>query len=203
MRQAYHALRGISGLRPFKAKDCVARLYNRLNGDYRVLHALCRFFLEHTGPSHEIGDRKMLPFLVNMARLYELFVAKWLINHMPAGLRLKAQEKVDVGEGETLSFKIDLVLYAIETGKAICVLDTKYKAPDQPGTDDVSKVTAYAEMKNCSEAVLIYPAPLARPLALKLGKIQVRTMIFSLEGDLEEQGALFLKSLLEIVERQR
>ena len=145
----------------------------------------------------------MLPFLVNMARLYELFVANWLISHLPSGLRLKAQEKVNVGEGEALSFKIDLVLYDTETGKTICVLDTKYKAPKQPGTDDVAKVMAYAEIKGSSDAILVYPVPLAKPLVLKLGYIQVRSMTFSLEGDLEEQGALFLKGLIEIVARQK
>jgi 5-methylcytosine-specific restriction enzyme subunit McrC len=42
------------------------------------MHALCRFFLECRGPGHETGDRKMIPFLVNMNNLYELFVARWL-----------------------------------------------------------------------------------------------------------------------------
>ena len=78
VRRAYRALRGLVSTQPCSPQDCVGRLYNRLNDDYHPLHALCRFFLEHSGPSHEVGDRTVLPFLVNMERLYELFVAVWL-----------------------------------------------------------------------------------------------------------------------------
>lgn len=195
VRRAYRALRGMTSLKPFKPKDCIARLYNRLNTDYQPLHALCRFFLEHSGPSHELGDRKMLPFLVNMGRLYELFVAEWLKSHLPSNLLLKIQEKVDVGEGQTLSFKIDLVLYDAETGKAICVVDTKYKTPEHPGTEDVSKVVTYAEMKGCKEAILVYPTPLKRQLDAHFGEIRVRTIYFNLEGDLEAAGEDFKTQL--------
>ena len=62
------ALQGIE-IKSFHPRDCSRRIYNRLNEDYRQLHALCRFFLENSGPSHDIGNRKMLPFLVNMDRL--------------------------------------------------------------------------------------------------------------------------------------
>ena len=56
VRRAYHSLRGFSSLLPFKPCDCIGRIYNRLNDDYQVLHSLSRFFLEHSGPSHELGD---------------------------------------------------------------------------------------------------------------------------------------------------
>ena len=54
---------------PVGADRCVGRTYNRLNADYEPMHALCRFFLENSGPAHARGDRSMLPFLVNMPRL--------------------------------------------------------------------------------------------------------------------------------------
>jgi len=197
VRKAFHSLRGLTSIKSFKPRDCIARLYNRLNDDYQPLHALCRFFLDHSGPSHDLGDRTMLPFLVNMARLYELFVSEWLKAHFPANLTLRIQEKVDVGEYETLTFKIDLVLYDSETGNALCVLDTKYKAKEKPETDDVAKVVTYAEMKGCQKAFLIYPAPLSIPYNGKFGKIQVKSMVFPLSGDIEKAGHIFMKSLLE------
>ncbi|MCX7038200.1 MAG: hypothetical protein NT005_03560 [Spirochaetes bacterium] len=43
---------------------------------------MCRFFLESSGPTHEPGGNLMLPFLVDMARLFELFVAEWLQQHI-------------------------------------------------------------------------------------------------------------------------
>jgi len=195
VRRAYHALRGFSSLLPFRPSDCIGRIYNRLNDDYQVLHSLCRFFLEHSGPSHEFGDRNMLPFLVNMERLYELFVAEWLKAHLPSSIILSVQEKVDVGDDQALTFNIDLVLYDSETGDALCVLDTKYKSKGNPVANDVAQVMAYAEMKDCKEAVLIYPVPLNSPLIKSDGRIHVKGMTFSLDGDLEEAGQSFLNSL--------
>lgn len=197
IRQAYRALRGLVSVQPCSPQDCVGRLYNRLNDDYHPLHALCRFFLEHSGPSHEMGDRTVLPFLVNMERLYELFVAEWLKAHLPHNVLLKVQEKVDIGEGEALTFTIDLVLYAAETGKARCVLDTKYKAKEKTEPDDVAQVVAYAEMKGCNAAVLVYPVPLPRPLDESVGNIRVQSMTFSLKGDIEEAGQSFVKCLFD------
>jgi 5-methylcytosine-specific restriction enzyme subunit McrC len=197
VRRAYHALRGLATIVPFKPCDCIGRLYNRLNEDYHRLHALCRFFLEHTGPSHESGDRKVLPFLVNMARLYELFVAEWLkADHLPNDFFLKVQEKVEVGKEQAMTFKIDLVLYNRSSEKALCVLDTKYKAHESPDQDDVAKVVAYAEMKECTKAFLVYPTHLQKGVDASFGKIQVRSMTFSLSGDLEQSGQLFLTELL-------
>lgn len=197
VRRAYRALRGLVSIQPCGPSDCVGRLYDRLNEDYQPLHALCWFFLEQSGPSHEIGDRTVLPFLVNMERLYELFVAEWLKAHLPHGLLLSVQEKVDVGEGQVLTFTIDLVLSDAETGKAVCVLDTKYKAGEKPDPDDVAKVVAYAEMKGCRDAVLVYPVSLVRPLDEWVGNIRVQSMTFSLKGDLEEAGKAFVQRLLE------
>ena len=77
---------------------------------------------------------------------------------------------------------------------ALLVLDTKYKAPDRPGNDDISQVVTYANIKDCQEAVLIYPTPLN--LDVMIGKIRVRSLTFSLDGDLEQAGSRFLDDLL-------
>ena len=194
VRRAYQSLRGLASPQPFSPQDCVSRLYNRLNDDYHPMHALCRFFLEHSGPTHEIGERTMLPFLVNMARLFELFVAEWLQAHLPNGLLLSVQENVDVGEENAMRFNIDLVLSDAETGETYCVLDTKYKA--RPDQSDVNQVVTYAEIKSCNRAVLIYPESISEPLDEWFGKIRVQNMTFSLEGDLEKAGRLFLENLV-------
>ena len=80
--------------------------------------------------------------------------------------------------------------------KALCVVDTKYKAPESPSTDDVAQVVAYAEAKGCTEAVLVYPVRLHRPLDASVGDIRVRTLTFPLDGDLDEGGEGLLESLL-------
>jgi 5-methylcytosine-specific restriction enzyme subunit McrC len=196
VRRAHHLLQGSVALRPYSPQACVGRLYNRLNEDYQPLHALCRFFLENSGPSHQVGDRKMLPFMVNMTRLYELFVAEWLLSHLPASWKLKVQEQFNIGDNNTFSFNIDLVLYDANTGLPRCVLDTKYKTAAGPTTDDISQVVAYAEAKGCHEAILIYPLALGRPLDGLIGDIHVHSMTFSLTGDLHQAGQDLVRRLL-------
>ncbi|MEG4426617.1 MULTISPECIES: 5-methylcytosine restriction system specificity protein McrC [unclassified Microcoleus] len=195
VRKAFHALQGFVTLKHFKSEACIDRTYHRLNQDYQLLHALCRFFLDNTGPCHETGDREMLPFLIDMAKLYEQFVAEWLKANTPKGFEVEPQHRV---EHDTNYFdKIDLIIRDSETKKVQYVLDTKYKAPDKVAKDDLNQIVAYANAVNCKNAILIYPQNLdEQKLNIKHGDIQVRSLTFSLDSDLNEAGKTFLTSLL-------
>jgi 5-methylcytosine-specific restriction enzyme subunit McrC len=157
VRQAYHALEESVTLQPYSAADCVGRRYNRLNEDYRRASCAVPFFLEGSGPSHHVGQHNMLPFLIDMSRLFELFVAQWLRTHLPAHVRMQEQERVLLGAQSNLSFQIDIVLGDKISGQVLTVLDTKYKRSSQPSAEDVAQVVAYAQAKGCREAVLVYP----------------------------------------------
>ena len=182
-------------VRQFGAADCVDRVYNRLNEDYRPLHALCRFFLEHSGPGHQSGDHLVLPFLVNMARLYEEFVAQWLKANLPRSLSLRIQQPIPIG-GEA-TFEADLVLYDRVEGVVRAVLDTKYKRPVKADPADISQVVTYAEAVGCRQAILVYPAALLTPFDEMVGDIRVRSLTFSLAGDLEAAGEQFLMEFVQ------
>jgi 5-methylcytosine-specific restriction enzyme subunit McrC len=195
IRRAYRTLQGTVSQTPFNATDCINRLYHRLNDDYRPLHGLCRFFLEQSGPSHHVGDRVMVPFLVDMAALYEKFVAQWLRQNLPEHLALKAQENVDVDPNGRLKIIIDLVITDKNTGETRFVLDTKYKAPDKAANHDFYQIFFYARAKNSPQALLIYPTPLSAPLNFHRDGIHIRTITFPLDGDLDENGRAFLASL--------
>ena len=197
VQKAYRLLQGTVTLTDYPAEACLGRHYNRLSEDYQPLHALCHFFLDHSGPSHQMGRRRMIPFLVSMERLFEKFVAEWLVAHLPPHLKLQAQEKIDIDTEGKLSFRADLVIYEVATGLPLWVLDTKYKAADVPATEDISQVTAYAAFKRCPEAILIYPSPLRRPLDTRRDTIRVRSLTFALDDDLETAGQQFLQTLLE------
>jgi 5-methylcytosine-specific restriction enzyme subunit McrC len=54
----------------------------------------------------------------------------------------------------------------------------------------------HPEAKGCKEAVLVYPVPLARTFDEKIGDIRVRSMTFSLSGDLDRSGESFINELL-------
>lgn len=162
------------------------------------MHALCRFFLEHTGPTHEVGDRQMFPFLVNMARLYELFVARWLKRDLPKGYRLVAQKRVSLNEQDQFGINIDLVIYEHGSDTPVCVLDTKYKAPNAPSPSDLQQMVAYAAAKRAPRAVLIYPIALPRQFNARYGAsdIVVETLTFGLDRDLNVEGTDFLSGLI-------
>ena len=196
IRHGYRNISHITTLQPFTPLDCVGRTYNRLNQDYEPLHALCRFFLENSGPSYETGDQNMLPFMVNMARLFELFVAEWLIVHLPEKYQLEKQESVKFGQSGDISFLIDLVISNKASGEPLCVLDTKYKAPDSPSQDDIAQINLYAGLKNCNEGILVYPELLKYPMNSIVKGVKIRSATFSLDGDLEEAGQRFLAKIL-------
>ena len=194
VRKAFHALQGFVTLKPFKSEACIDRNYHRLNEDYQLLHALCRFFLDNTGPSHESGDREMLPFLIDMANLYEQFVAEWLKENTPKGFFVKQQHRVT--HDQNYFDRIDLLLGDSETKKVQYVLDTKYKAPDKVANNDIHQIVAYANALKCQNAIIVYPQNLKQPLDIKNDDIRVRSLTFSLDSDLNEAGETFLKSLL-------
>lgn len=197
LRQTYHTLRNTATLTPFTAKDCEGRTYHRLNQDYQPLHALCRFFLDYLTPSHTQGDHSTLPFLVDMARLYERFLANWLKVHLPPHLCLQAQERV---QSSDRTFNLDLVICDRTTQKTQFVLDTKYKTPKQASNADIYQIAFYTQLKHCSKGILIYPQPLQNPLNLTENDCHIQSATFALNQDLETTGQQFLQDLLEIAE---
>lgn len=194
VREAVRALRGTVTLKSYSAADTVGRSYDRLNEDYRPLHALCRFFLENVGPIHETGEHAFLPFLVDMARLYESYVASWLRAHLDAGFRLDAQQSYALGPGGTPRITIDLVLRDRRTGETVAVLDTKYKTDASPSASDLQQIVAYAVARDCRRAVLIYPRPLSTPFNSRYGRsrVEVSTTHVSPDGEIGEVLAEWL-----------
>lgn len=196
VRRAYRQLARTVTVEQQTARSCTGRHYTRLNDDYRPLHTLCRFFLDNMGPTHDAGDRAMIPFLVNMNWLFEKFVAEWMAKHLPERFELRAQEAVTVSDEAGLRFNLDLTLYDRETKAPVAVLDTKYKTAEAVGNPDFYQIVTYAKVKGAPLAVLIYPTQLAMPLDLKIGDTRVRGLTFPLAGDLEADGQAFLDRLL-------
>ena len=196
VRKVLRAMLSVVSLTPTASGDCVLRGYHRLNEDYRPVHALCRLILENIGPSHEIGQHQMLPFIVNMSHLFELFVAEWLTASIDPKYACQPQQRVQVGDADDLEFRIDIVICDTGTMRPLCVIDTKYKIPDRPSPADIAQAVTYATLKDCRDAVLVYPKRLDHPLDLVIGKIRVRSMTFSLDGNLDDEGRRFLDELL-------
>jgi 5-methylcytosine-specific restriction enzyme subunit McrC len=195
IRKAFNCLKGLVLLEKLDPSDCHSIVYNKLNFDYKPLHLICSFFLEHSGPSLQSGERKMIPFLVNMNVLYEKFVAKWLENNIPNNIKIGTQKQIVIGEDCKVSFRADLILYEKENTKPICILETKYKIPERPESSDVAQAIAYSEIINCNTAIIVYPEPLRFPIDEKPNQIRIKSMTFSVSDDLEFAGMKFLIEL--------
>jgi 5-methylcytosine-specific restriction enzyme subunit McrC len=172
---------------------CLDRDYNRLNLKYEPLHHLCWFFLANCGPVFDTGEHMIRSFLLNIDKLFETFVARWLQKRLPdEGLMVEPQYSFNV---QHLEFKVDILIKNSE-GATLAVLDTKYKDADKPRQDDVSQVVTYALANKCTDAILVYPSPVTMPLDSLVGDIRVRSLWFDLGKDLEEAGNELVTSLL-------
>ena len=194
VQRAYRVMRGLTRVQALPAHKCLNRLYNRLNDDYRTMHALSWFFLANRGPTHVSGGRQIIPFLVQMDRLFEDFVAQWIERHLPSEWELGIQVPK---EAEPLRFVIDMVLYERASQHPICVVDTKYKVPDKPSHEDINQVVTYAKLVGCHEAVLVYPEEMLPPLDVAIGDIHVRSAAFPLDSNLDAAGKSLLAKLLQ------
>lgn len=193
VHRAFHALQGYVNLYPFTAADCRDRHYSRLNQDYRYLHLLCQFFLDRTAPTHNQGQRSSFSFLIDMASLYETFVAAWLKRYLPPHLQLEEQCKIEIG----LTCHIDLVIKDIQSKKCKFILDTKYKVRETVSSQDLHQVRSYAITMQCPEAILIYPQDLTKALDDKSDSIRTRSLTFALDDDLDQCGQRFLRRIIE------
>ena len=202
VKLAYKTLESSVSLNDITARDCVVQAYNSLNQDYQLLHGLCRFFLETRGPNYESGTYTTIPFLVNMANLFELFVAEWLQVHLPSRYTLQAQVSFTIGEENPMAFHIDLVIYDGMTGDVKAVLDTKYKSATSMQQSDFNQILSYAVSKGTGKGILIYPQKLSREIKYQVQNYEIRGIGFDIQGDIEEGGREFLKTLLRFMEKE-
>lgn len=192
---ARRLLQGAASLRVVDASECIHRVYNRLNEDYRPLHALCRFVLQHTGPALSPGKKPLIPFTVEMPGLFELFVSEWLKTKVPPNILVRSQHKVVLDSAGSLFFRVDIALFDRSSDVCVAVLDTKYKSAEFPAESDIQQIVAYAVKMGASNGLLIYPSSTTRNIDLQVGTVRVRSIVFALGGDLDLAGDVFIASL--------
>lgn len=197
-RDVYRRFLSVTTGRRVESEELRALKYTRLTERYRTAHALCLLFLENSAPIAETGAVETVPFLLQMPRLFEQFVAKWLgqrLRKANAGLSLRKQELNSVGATGIVGFIIDLVIYDDSAGTAVCVLDTKYKDVVAPASDDVAQIGYYALLKGCNLGGLVYPVAVAQEWEGMSGAVSTFRSSFTLDDDLEIAGERFFVNL--------
>jgi 5-methylcytosine-specific restriction enzyme subunit McrC len=146
--------------------------YHRQNEHYREAHALARAILEGAGPRRLLreGPRQSFAFFVNMNRLFERFVERYLTELLaPEGVLISAQERndtvlSDAETGTTHSHVQPDFVARLRDGRMNLPIDAKYKDIARRGVDssDIYQAFLYAAAWATSgspwRGLLVFPA---------------------------------------------
>lgn len=155
LRANFHQFEAVSLIRPDRAAFR-NRHYHRLNDDYRLLHDLCRLFLDKESISERPGAIGFRGFLLDMNELFEQFVS--------TAFQVVGQRTRLIVVSQASAY---LSLYpvrirpdiTIRTGPAVmAVVDAKYKRrSDVYDNPDVYQMLAYATALSCRRTFLVFP----------------------------------------------
>lgn len=163
--------------------------YHRLNEDYRPLHRLCQLFLEGASLSEDMGPFDFRTFLLDMNRLFELFVSHSLEEREPPGFRVELQDPTYLDKRRRVSVQPDIAVR--HRGAIRLVADAKYKIqePEEFRNHDLYQILAYCLAKHVEQGMLIYPQHTARDrteLEIIDDRTTIRLTTLSLDGELED-----------------
>lgn len=97
-----------------------------------------------------------------------------------------------------MTFHIDIVMHD-SSGRAVAVIDTKYKPPGYPEAADIHQMVSYATMMGAKQAFLVYPSHGPEPFHMSVKGIQIRSLVFDVGTNPEEAGLEFLRELMSAV----
>jgi 5-methylcytosine-specific restriction enzyme subunit McrC len=139
------------------AADCDAVHLNRLYPNHQEILEMCRFFLAGMGSGDTQTNTRNFAFLVPMERIFEDFVAGFVLRHFPEW-QAECQKSVALGirtGNRVVQVRPDLWLPFQHM-----VWDTKYKPTDtedmQPLSADLYQMLAYASACQTQNAHLLY-----------------------------------------------
>lgn len=142
----------------FSLSDFKSIQLDRTTDHYRRVLFLSRFILASASFSNNSGEYEFSGFLMDVAELFEQYVAKALLEVdglMP--FQIQSQKVVKLDREELVSCKPDLT-FITEQGTAF-IADTKYKDFSNLKflNEDVYQILAYLIRHRCRDGFLIYP----------------------------------------------
>lgn len=114
-------------------------------------------FLDDLSLEGAISQLDFRTFLIDMNALFETFVAKSIVRHLPLPLTVQAQARRTLNIARHVRMSIDLLIS--HRGVPTLVADTKYKrvATHGQSTADICQMLAYCVVTSVPIPVLIYP----------------------------------------------
>lgn len=158
--------------------------YNRLNEHYREAHALAWLALDGLGIDdiYSGGAYRTFAFLLDMNRVFEDFVTRWLrwlLRGRPFRVHAQRQDRSILWNAELArphgQITPDITIEAMEGGHRHLPIDAKYKLYDQRRIDpaDIYQTFTYASAfgerhSTLPTAIILYPASSTSPGSLRL-----------------------------------
>jgi|GEM_PF-2143131 len=175
------------------------RHYHRLNDDYRLIHGLCRLFLEGSSISENVGAIRFRGFLLDMNQLFERFVTQAFRScSESAEFSIVPQEESELSDSlstQAVYIRPDVIVRRGE--RVVAVVDAKYKKITGPYKNhDLYQMVAYGTALACGSTYLYYPATesdFEGAIFLKNSSITIEIRCLDIENkhcvDLAEESA--------------
>jgi 5-methylcytosine-specific restriction enzyme subunit McrC len=136
---------------------------DRLTESYRRLVDVCRLLAEGLSPAEAAGSASCPAFLLNMERVFERYVTRGVQAAAAASGRYSVSVQPAVTANRPVAGQPNIPmrpdLRIDEAGRAVVILDVKWKRAGQPPLvpADLYQVMAYATALGAPRAVLVYP----------------------------------------------
>jgi len=160
LRANYHQFEPVTLVRPERTAFN-RRHYHRLNEDYRLIHSLCRLFLDLSSINEMPGEIKFRGFLLDMNELFEKFVTEAFLR-VTAGSEFDAHGQTpdyltDDDSAFSVRIRPDIVITHREN--TVSIVDAKYKRIEGIYENhDFYQVLSYGTALACNSTQLFYPA---------------------------------------------
>jgi 5-methylcytosine-specific restriction enzyme subunit McrC len=159
LRANFHQFEGVSLKRP-DAHIFDRRHYHRLNDDYRLIHGLCRLFLDSTSISEKPGEITFRGFRLDMNVLFETFVTEAFIRAAKGTtFDVRAQKSYLLSEMSS-AFPVTIIpdITVSKNGVVDSIVDAKYKKTDSGfANHDFYQALSYGIGLDCPRTYLFYP----------------------------------------------
>jgi 5-methylcytosine-specific restriction enzyme subunit McrC len=175
-----------------RAEDLDRFSYHRQNEHYRRSHALCRLFLTSASVSEHAGQVAFQTFLLDMNRLFEMFVSQALEDRLKPPFWVTAQLRTWLDTSAAVAIQPDLLIS--RGAEALLVGDTKFKrlGEDEFKNHDHYQLLAYCTALDINRGVLIYPlheVEATQELTVRNSSIHLATLTIDLSGDVDHLAA--------------
>ena len=168
-------------------QEFLRRGFNRLNAYYEPAVRLASMILEERTLDHAPGGTTASAFLIDMSRVFEVFLELRVRQALRGLLGVQAQLSDHLDVERRIDVRPDLVFE--DRGRAVYVADAKYKASPGPNgvQSDVYQLRAYTTAFGVDEGALIYAhgsddVP-AREIRVKHGSKTIQVRRINLGGD--------------------